>query len=65
MEVSIKNIEFKSIYDINEDYKENICIYTILISHNIDLNLLICDLSAGENILGIRLLDKGNIKRFV
>lgn len=65
MEVSIKNIEFKSIDDINEDYKENICIYTILISHNIDLNLLICDLSAGENILGIRLLDKGNIKRFV
>lgn len=65
MEISIKNIEFKSIdEDINEENKSNICIYTILVPHNIDLNLLICDLSVGENILGIKLLDKGNMRRF-
>lgn len=65
MEISIKNIEFKSIdEDINEENKSNICIYTILVPHNIDLNLLICDLSVGENILGIKLLDKENMRRF-
>lgn len=64
MEINIENIEFNSI-DKNRggESLESTCIYTILVPHNIDLNLLICDLSSGDNILGLKLLDKGNIQR--
>lgn len=64
MEISIENIEFNSIYtDRGESSLENTCIYTVLVPQNIDLNLLICDLSSGDHILGLRLLNKGNVSR--
>lgn len=64
-EVNIRNIEFKSIDNISEGYKENICIYTILVPRNVDLNLIISQISMRKDILEIRLLSKGNIKRFI
>lgn len=64
-EVNIKNIEFKSIDNVNEGYRENICIYTILVSNNIDLNLIIGQISMKKDVLEIKLLGKGNIKRFI
>ncbi len=64
MEINIENIEFDSISrNRDENSLENTCIYTILAPQNIDLNLLICDLSSGEHVLGLKLLNKGNVSR--
>ena len=57
-DVNIKNVEFKSMDNVNEGYRENICIYTILVPHNIDLNLIIGQISMEKDILEIRSLGK-------
>ena len=64
-DVNIKNVEFKSMDNVNEGYRENICIYTILVPHNIDLNLIIGQISMEKDILEIRSLGKWNVKRFI
>ncbi|GAA0071380.1 MgtC/SapB family protein [Clostridium sardiniense] len=64
MEINIENIEFNLINENRGEHNfENTCVYTILAPQNIDLNLLICDLSSGEHILGLKLLNKGGVSR--